>query len=153
MTKLRYLIILVLTASVGLVLGSNIIGRWLIQEVGDTVLNSRKGTLTVLLVLLSCFIFAVVLMPIIYGSFDKSRSLQKGDRQLFKDCQEFNAMTITKLVIALVDSLFFVSTIATIITSGGLQTVLKAWNNPILNTLIPWLTTIHLTNLLFKKLL
>ena len=80
-------------------------------------------------------------------------SLRRADQQLFKDCRKFNTMTITKLVIVLVDSLFFISTIATIITSGGLQTVLEAWNNPILNTLIPWLSTIHLTNLLYKKLL
>lgn len=72
LTKLRYLVILVLTASVGLVLGCNVTGQWLIHKIGDTALNSREGTLTVLLVLLSCFIFAVILMPIIYGIFDKS---------------------------------------------------------------------------------
>lgn len=73
MQKFRYFVILVLTASVGLVLGSAITGRWLVREIGDTALESREGTLTVLLVLLSCFLFAVILMPMIYGIFAKGR--------------------------------------------------------------------------------
>ena len=41
MKKLQYLVILVLTASIALTLESDITRRWLVREIGDTVLDSQ----------------------------------------------------------------------------------------------------------------